>query len=341
MFFPLFGSKLGYETFTASVLNLDLKRIINNALDALVNLEEKEEENRKATVGVNELTSEARKMSAHHQTTETATANTVLEKEDLLASEIKELEKILELSESKNVMTTKEDAILNRQLSKHVRKDEQQQIASLRKKDEEQKLSKDTATASQEEKANVVIDNANVRDLVDLIVRAIDDEAGRGEEKNAGRLASENDAKMFKKEAVMATADVRKEKIVVEGKKEIGESETLCNTRKRECVEVKKEMAVETTKAEDHTIAKKATTEEETKLSAHTQKKEAVATNAKAAKTEDGDSMEIRKMVDEILNGKSEEEREAFASLLESVFERTKSSASADTSAITKVKKNN
>lgn len=344
-----------------------MKRIINNALDALVNLDDKEDETSRAVEGAIDLTRRAEKMRSNHHRQQTAAYS---KKEDFLAAEIKELEKILEFADyNKNVATisTKEDLILaDQQLSKQIKKDEiknrqqqQQQhqrreIESLSRRKDTKKTSSteeetNTATASREEKAGIVIDNNNIRDLVDLVVRAIDNEARRDEEEmSAGntndKVESSGTSKFIKEAKVDAASadDVKKEKKSVGSKTEDHKRETtkdentkaLCNTRKRECVEVKKDaMTEETKKSTDgakEDVKKTTTTTIEKKISkssAHELKKDAVTIKKKEAKKEDKDSMEIRSMVDEILDGKNEEEREAFASLLEGVFERTKSSA--------------
>lgn len=386
-----------------SNFDLDLKRIINNALDALVNLEQKEQADDE--MGVNELSlrraSDVIMAARQHQKSaykrnaaSSVTSSSVMgnvKKEDLLASEIKELEKILELADSKDILanvadsssttdTTKDDEILmNRALTNQARKDklmniEEQQkqssssstvssekkeiSSSLTKKSKSEESSNTAFPAPREEKASVVIDNENIRDLVDLVVRAIDSEARR-EVKNAGKknkasIHHENEAvvaKAFKKESSVSSEDATTEDEL--RKKEIqkkdDETKTLCNSRKRECVQAKKESPIvveakgiknEVTAAAaakkkaatdfaERALVKKAVSEKKEKTRAH--KKEVKTTSTKAKKTTQSDSMEIREMVNEILDGKSEDEREAFASLLESVFERTKSSDSSVT----------
>ena len=266
-----------------------MKRIINNALDALVNLDEKEDGSSQ-TEGVSELSrreaTEEMRSTHYRQQTDAA----VSKKEDFLTGEIKELEKILEFADYNNkqkAMSKKEDLILAaRQLSEQVKKDEmakrqqkqQQQrreIESLSRRKDAKKMAssaEEKNTKSREEKAGVVIDNNNIRDLVDLVVRAIDDEARRDEEeKNSGKNVNEvsesvdGDVNKFIKEAKVTTStdnDDQKEKKSIEKETDEVEEEhksetvkddentkTLCNTRKRECVEMKKDLREETAKS--------------------------------------------------------------------------------------------
>ncbi|XP_066930607.1 uncharacterized protein [Clytia hemisphaerica] len=213
-------------------------------------------------------------------------------------------------------------------------------------------------TASREEKATVimdtvVMDNDSLRDLVDLVVRAIDEEARREEKKDmSGR---ENSKREIIQEEKRALHTDRKEKKEVIEEKKRDETKELCNTRKRECMQKKSSEISADTKVEEakstktekksieDKIESKKTAEKSVAVEKKVEKKIASAggENLAGAKKKKEDSNEIREMVEEILNGKNDEEREAFASLLESVFERTTKKSVAGTSADQQKEKKN
>jgi len=176
------------------------------------------------------------------------------------------------------------------------------------------------------------MDNDSLRDLVDLVVRAIDEEARREEKKDmSGRQNSKREIIQEEKRALHT--DRKEKKEVIEEKKR-DETKELCNTRKRECVQKKSSrITADDSKVEETKSTKMEKKSIEDKIESKKTAKKSVAVGKEVEKKKKEDSNEIREMVEEILNGKNDEEREAFASLLESVFERTTKKSVAGTSA--------
>lgn len=166
----------------------------------------------------------------------------------------------------------------------------------------------------------------------------------------------ENSKREIIQEEKRALHTDRKEKKEVIEEKKRDETKELCNTRKRECVQKKsieinaddsiveeaKSTKTEKKSIEDKIESKK-TAEKSVAVEKKVEKKIASAggENLAGEKKKKEDSNEIREMVEEILNGKNDEEREAFASLLESVFERTTKKSVTGTSADQQKEKKN
>jgi len=270
---------------------IDLKRIINSALDALVKLDSE----------TTDVTARATELAAAHDDSIQMSSGEITSKdisedeeneESFLNNQIKELQSLLtddkkEYDEYAGDVQTKREET----------SDDKREVESTHRKEFYETSTKKEAVESRAENANVVIDNDSLKELVHLVVRTVEDERKDKENKREVKVREE------KKEIIESKVDEKKEAHEDEKKESAtDEKREMCNTRKKECVEKKTTI-----------IADKKMTDEE--------KHERVgAVNESEVKE---DSREIREMVNELLDGKDEKEREEFASLLENIFEKT------------------
>jgi len=270
---------------------IDLKRIINSALDALVKLDSE----------TTDVTARATELAAAHDDSIQMSSGEITSKdisedeeneESFLNNQIKELQSLLtddkkEYDEYAGDVQTKREET----------SDDKREVESTHRKEFYETSTKKEAVESRAENANVVIDNDSLKELVHLVVRTVEDERKDKENKREVKVREE------KKEIIESKVDEKKEAHEDEKKESAtDEKREMCNTRKKECVEKKTTI-----------IADKKMTDEE--------KHERVgAVNESEVKE---DSREIREMVNELLDGKDKKEREEFASLLENIFEKT------------------
>ena len=243
------------------------------------------------------------------------------EEEMFLNNQIKELTSLLtnDKNEFKEYMIS--DVQTKQEEVTETSADEEELESKDRKKVHE--MSNTGVAESREERANIVIDNDSLKDLVNLVVRTIEDETKEKDSENTDKLQVREETKKIsgskdeEKKEVVESKESKENKEAKEQKKEVVETKVevkkkdssekreMCNTRKKECIE-KKEVIVADKKTSVH--------KEETTT---TSKKE-----IDVKKVEDAN--EIRDLVNELLDGKNEEEREVFTKVLEKIFEKTK-----------------
>lgn len=309
----------GDSTDTFVVKN-NLKRIINSALDALVNLEEKTSE---ITERANELTVQAADDVSSRRVEKKSFEEKEIDEENdgrLLSDEIKELQRILDAADKRAMEAEAEKSKMKREL-RDESIDNKENENYIPKKALDKKLDE---AKSREEKASVIIDNDSLRDLVDLVVRAINDEAKKERTEETASIEKENKKRevIFKErkdtsEDKEERKEITKEKVV---------TREMCNTRKRECIE-KKDIKTSEVKNAKKSLDKKENIKSGLDGTKNVKKEKLMNEKREIHETKEenmNDSNEIREMVEEILSVKNEDEREAFASLLESVFERTR-----------------
>lgn len=282
---------------TDDLVKSNLKQIINNALDALVSLQDE-------SVDIN---AQAAELTSHATENRDAVEN---ENVNMLGNEIKELEKLL-LDEKKEKEERKREEFIDASATNENEKKQDLTSEDVLLYNRMAREDAKRETKSREEKATVEVNNDNLKELVDLVVRTLDEEAKK--ETTKRKLDTESKVRNQKREIVESKAEkkelkadkknkeVTKKEVKEEAKKEVKlEKKELCNSRKKECL--KKKSA-----DEKKTEAKKSLNESVKKETKNGSEK---------------DDKEERDIVERILEGKNEDVREAFASLLGNVFEK-------------------
>lgn len=266
---------------TDDLVKSNLKQIINNALDALVSLQDESAD----------INSQAAEIASHATENREAVEN---ENMNMLGNEIKELEKLL-LDEKTEKEERKREEFENEK-SRDLMSEDALLYDRMAREEEKRE------TKSREEKATVEVNNDNLKDLVDLVVRTLDEEAKKTTKRN---LDTENKTMNQKKEIVESKTEKKElkgdKRNKEEAKKEVKlEKKELCNSRKKECLEKK--------------------SNDEKKIDVKKSLNESLKRETESG--EEKNDKEIRNIVERILEGKNEVVREAFASLLENVFEK-------------------
>lgn len=304
----------GYEGRTTAEHNL--KRIINKALDELVNLETSSQEATKESD--DEETSRLNDIVISKNDNE----NNINDQE--LSNEIKDLEELL-IADKKEEKGKKLKAQITDLLAQQINAQQQKtlkkrRVATFQKRNEKKSIEKQVEKKhsteevkkhvaenvninhqGREEKANVVVDN-NLDELVDFIVRNIDEEA-----KSKDTFWNNN----LDEKAVKDTVEEKEVHRSVEVEAAIErKTKEMCNTKKKECNNEKKEKVTKSLVNEKK--------EEKTSKTKMTESKKEVLKST----TNDDDDADIRKLIEKILDKKSEDERETLNTLIESIFEK-------------------